>query len=96
MSRYALGLATPQTDITGSAWIAPTAQVIGNVIIGREASIWFSVVVRGDNETIRIGDRVNIQDSSVLHSDPGFPLHIGNDTTVGHRVITAAPSVPHA
>jgi carbonic anhydrase/acetyltransferase-like protein (isoleucine patch superfamily) len=63
MSRYALGLATPQTNIAGSAWIAPTAQTIGNVIIGHEASIWFSVVVRGDNETIRIGDRVNIQDS---------------------------------
>jgi carbonic anhydrase/acetyltransferase-like protein (isoleucine patch superfamily) len=68
-------------------WLAPTAQVIGNVVLGREASIWFSAIVRGDNEPIVIGDRTNVQDGCVLHSDPGARLRIGNDTTVGHRAV---------
>ncbi len=66
-------------------FIAPTAAVIGNVVMGSGSSAWFSVVIRGDNETIRIGERTNIQDGSVLHSDPGSPLVIGNNVTVGHN-----------
>jgi len=57
-------------------WLPPTAQVIGNVVLGREESIWFSAIVRGDNEPIVIGDRTNVQDGCVLHSDPGAPLRI--------------------
>ena len=72
MSRYKLGGRAPQL-IGEDVWLAPPAQVIGNVVLGREASIWFSVVVRGDNEPIVIGDRTNVQDGSVLHSDPGAP-----------------------
>jgi carbonic anhydrase/acetyltransferase-like protein (isoleucine patch superfamily) len=61
--------------------------VIGRVHLGRDVSIWFGAVLRGDNDEIRIGDRTNIQDGAVLHADPGFPLHLGDDVTVGHRAI---------
>ena len=71
----------------GACFIAPSASVIGRVIIGRDASIWFNTVVRGDVETITIGDRTNIQDGSVLHADAGVPLIIGDDVTVGHKVM---------
>jgi gamma-carbonic anhydrase len=76
-----------------SAFIAETAAIIGDVTIGKEASIWYSCVVRGDVNFITIGDRTNIQDLSMLHvthkknaDDPGAPLVIGNDVTVGHSV----------
>lgn len=79
--------------IAGSAFIAEGAVVIGDVAVGEEASIWYNCVVRGDVNFIRIGDRTNIQDLSVLHvthkknaEDPGAPLVIGNDVTVGHSV----------
>ena len=65
-------------------FIAPSASVIGSVILHDNVSIWFSAVVRGDNEPIRIGDSTNIQDGAVLHTDPGAPLTIGNNVTVGH------------
>src|ERR1700747_3897418 len=72
-------------DIDPSCWIAPCATVIGNVVVGSGSSIWFGSVVRGDNEPIVIGERINIQDGCILQSCPGSPLRIGNDTTVGHR-----------
>ncbi len=84
MPTYALDDIIPQ--IPSSAWIAPGAQVVGNVILGEAASVWFNAVVRGDNEPITIGARCNIQDGSVLHSDPGSPLTIGEGVTVGHKV----------
>lgn len=65
-------------------FVAPNASVIGSVILHDNVSIWFSAVVRGDNEPIRIGDSSNIQDGAVLHTDPGAPLTIGNHVTVGH------------
>ena len=68
-------------------FVAPTAAVIGDVVLGAESSVWFSVVIRGDNETIRIGERTNIQDGSVCHSDRGFPLVIGDSVTVGHNAM---------
>lgn len=74
-------------DIDPSCWIAPCATIIGNVVLGSGSSIWFGSVVRGDNEPIVIGERINIQDGCILHSDPGSPLRIGNDTTVGHRAV---------
>ncbi|HCS29118.1 MAG TPA: gamma carbonic anhydrase family protein [Spongiibacteraceae bacterium] len=68
-------------------FIAHNATVIGNVTLSELVSIWFNVVVRGDAEKISIGARSNIQDASVLHADPGFPLQIGEDVTVGHKAM---------
>jgi carbonic anhydrase/acetyltransferase-like protein (isoleucine patch superfamily) len=68
-------------------WVAPDAVLIGKVKVEPGASIWFGAVLRGDNEMILVGSRTNIQDLSVLHTDPGFPLTIGQDCTVGHRAI---------
>lgn len=68
-------------------WIAPNAYVIGNVTLGRDVGVWFAATIRGDNDPIRIGDRTNIQDGAVLHSDPGSPLTIGSNVTIGHAAI---------
>ncbi|MFN7922515.1 MAG: gamma carbonic anhydrase family protein [Bryobacteraceae bacterium] len=77
---------TPQ--IPDSAYVDPSAQVIGDVVIGERSSIWPNATVRGDVHSIRIGDESNIQDNSVLHADfPDFPLNIGNRVTVGHSVV---------
>ena len=80
-------------NIDSTAFIAETAVIVGNVTIGKESSIWYNVVARGDVNFIRIGDRTNIQDLSMLHvthkkmpDDPGAPLVIGDDVTVGHSV----------
>ncbi len=85
MTIYALGDKTPQIDV--AAYIAPNANVIGQVRLEAGASIWFGAVLRGDNDLIHIGKNSNIQDNSVLHTDPGVPLHIGEGVTVGHRVM---------
>jgi len=82
---YNLGSIKPK--IAGDVFVAPGASVIGNIEIEREASIWFGVVIRGDNETIHIGEGSNIQDICVLHSDPGIPLTIGRNCTIGHSAI---------
>ncbi|MEL6317896.1 MAG: gamma carbonic anhydrase family protein [Pseudomonadota bacterium] len=74
-------------DIDASAWIAPGAQVIGKVRLAAGASVWFNAVLRGDNELISIGARSNIQDGCVLHTDPGCPLSIGEDVTIGHNAV---------
>ena len=84
MPVYRLGDLAPR--LAADAWIAPGAQVIGDVLMGEGASVWFGALVRGDNEPITIGARSNIQDGSVLHSDPGSPLTIGIGVTVGHKV----------
>ena len=81
---YRLEDVSPQLEGSGH-FVAPNAAVVGNVILGDGASVWFSAVIRGDNEPIRIGARSNIQDGSVLHSDPGSPLTIGESVTVGHN-----------
>ena len=87
MSVYSLGDKQPQLPPEGEYWIAPTATVIGDVILKPGASVWFGAVVRGDNDPITIGRDTNIQDGSVLHSDPGEPLIIGDGVTVGHMVM---------
>lgn len=87
MAIYALGDKSPILPPEGEYWIAPDAQVIGNVKLARGVSIWFGVVIRGDNELITIGENSNIQDGSVLHSDEGSPLTIGANVTVGHKVM---------
>jgi len=73
--------------VAPTAFIAPTAVVLGDVQIGDESSVWFHAVLRGDTELIEIGARTNIQDLSVLHADEGFPCRLGNDVTVGHSAI---------
>jgi len=87
MNVYGLGDKKPQLPPQGEYWIAPTATVIGDVILQPGASIWFGAVIRGDNDPITIGRDTNIQDGSVLHSDPGEPLTIGAGVTVGHMVM---------
>jgi len=84
MAVYQLDALTP--DIADSAWVADNAQVIGDVHMAADSSVWFSSVVRGDTATIRIGEGTNIQDGSVLHADVGIPLTIGKHVTVGHMV----------
>ncbi|WP_308909671.1 gamma carbonic anhydrase family protein [Pseudokordiimonas caeni] len=83
---YALDGVRPRFE-DDSVWVAPTATVIGNVWLGKGASVWFGVTVRGDTEEIRIGEGTNVQDGSVLHADPGKPLVIGKGVTVGHKVM---------
>jgi len=69
------------------AWVAPDASLIGDVRLGVEASFWFGAVARGDNTTIAVGARSNVQEGSMLHSDPGAPLTIGEDCTIGHHAV---------
>lgn len=87
MSLYELDGIRVSTPGEGRFWIAPSAVVIGKVILEEDASLWFGTVVRGDNEPIRIGARSNVQEGCVLHTDPGFPLTIGADCTIGHMVM---------
>jgi carbonic anhydrase/acetyltransferase-like protein (isoleucine patch superfamily) len=68
-------------------WVAPNAVVIGDVSLKKNASVWFGAVLRGDNDPIILGENSNIQDNSVCHTDDGMPLIIGNNVTVGHKVI---------
>ncbi len=84
MTVYSLTDKKPQLPPDGEYWIAPNATVVGGVTLKPGASVWFGAVVRGDNDPIVIGANTNIQDGSVLHSDPGEPLIIGDDVTVGH------------
>ena len=87
MTLYTLDGVTPRTPGPNRYWVAPNATVIGNVEIGDDASIWFGAVVRGDLDVIRIGAGSNIQDGSVLHTDPGLPLTLGENCTVGHMAM---------
>lgn len=82
----ALGDLVPNYD-EADHWIAPNAYVIGDVTLGCDVGVWFAATIRGDNEPIVIGDRTNIQEGALLHSDPGSPLRIGSDVTIGHRAI---------
>lgn len=74
-------------EIAADVWIAPDAQIIGKVVIEAGASIWFGTVLRGDNEVIRIGPGSNVQEHCVFHTDPGCPLTVGRDVTVGHKAL---------
>ncbi len=82
---YALDGDTPQIHPT--AWVAPTAVLIGKVVIGPRVNIWFGAVLRGDNEVITVGEGSNIQENCVLHTDMGYPLTIGANCTIGHKVM---------
>ncbi len=84
---YELDGVAPTVPEDGDFWIAPGAAVIGNVTLMPGASVWFNAVIRGDNEPIVIGRNTNIQEGAVLHTDPGCPLTVGDDVTVGHKAI---------
>ncbi|QDT06159.1 2,3,4,5-tetrahydropyridine-2,6-dicarboxylate N-acetyltransferase [Rubripirellula lacrimiformis] len=79
--------------VDASAFIAENATVIGRVDIGSGASVWFGAVIRGDTESVSIGDRSNVQDLCVLHADPGFPCVIGRDVTIGHSAVVHGATV---
>ena len=74
----------PQFAVPFNGWVADSAQVIGNVYLGHQASVWFGAVIRGDNERISIGDYSNVQENSVIHTDEGIAVSIGNHVTIGH------------
>ncbi|WP_287926074.1 gamma carbonic anhydrase family protein [Diaphorobacter sp.] len=85
MAIYELDGVAPQ--VAASAWVADSGQVMGDVVLGEDASVWFGTVVRGDTARITIGAGTNVQDASVLHADIGQPLVIGERVTVGHQVM---------
>jgi carbonic anhydrase/acetyltransferase-like protein (isoleucine patch superfamily) len=80
-------LADHAPEIAATAWLAPSAAVMGKVVLGERASVWFGAVLRGDNEPLVIGADSNIQENSVLHTDEGVPLVIGQQVTVGHQAM---------
>jgi carbonic anhydrase/acetyltransferase-like protein (isoleucine patch superfamily) len=85
MPLYAI--AGQQPTVHPSAWVAPSAELIGDVHLGEEASVWFGAVIRADNTPIIVGARANIQEGAMLHSDPGAPCTVGEGCTVGHHAI---------
>jgi carbonic anhydrase/acetyltransferase-like protein (isoleucine patch superfamily) len=85
MAVYQLDTLTPR--LAETAWVADSAQVIGNVELAEGVSIWFGAILRGDNDLMRIGRNSNVQDGSMLHSDPGSPLTLGENVTIGHQVM---------
>lgn len=80
-------LETDKPDIDDSAYIAPTAVIIGKVTVGKNSSVWFNTVIRGDDNKITIGEESNIQDLTTIHGDPNYPVVIGDRVTVGHNCI---------
>lgn len=93
MSIYALDDARPEFPAQGEFWVAPDASLIGRVRLLRNASVWFGAVLRGDNDWIVIGENSNVQDNSVIHTDPGQPALLGANVTVGHRVILHSATI---
>lgn len=87
MPLYAIDGKAPGFEDADSNWIAPDATLIGDVRVGRNAGFWFGVVIRGDNEPIVIGADSNVQEHTVMHTDVGFPLTIGQGCTIGHRAL---------
>ena len=85
MATYRLGGLAP--GLADSVWIAPDAKVIGNVTLGENVGIWFGAVLRGDNEPINIDNDTNLQEHTIVHTDPGFPVKVGKGCTIGHRAL---------
>lgn len=85
MAVFRLGDAVPSIDAT--AWVAEGAQVIGDVVLGPSSSVWFGATLRGDNTRLLVGRASNIQEGTVIHSDPGIPVSIGEEVTVGHQAM---------
>ncbi|MGF1649663.1 MAG: gamma carbonic anhydrase family protein [Hyphomicrobiaceae bacterium] len=93
MPLYMLDTIAPTVADPDRAWVADTAAVIGNVHLGIDVSVWFNSTIRGDNEPIVIGEGSNIQEGCVLHTDPGFPMTIGTNCTIGHMVMLHGCSI---
>lgn len=70
-----------------TSWTGPNATIVGSVTLGAESSVWYTAVLRGDGEPISVGARTNLQDGAIVHTDPGFPVRIGSNVSVGHRAI---------
>ncbi|WFE92228.1 gamma carbonic anhydrase family protein [Roseibium porphyridii] len=87
MTLYALEGRVPSFPESEAYWVAPTAVLIGDIRLSEEASVWFGAILRGDNEPISVGERSNVQDGCVFHTDMGFPLTVGADCTIGHNAI---------
>jgi carbonic anhydrase/acetyltransferase-like protein (isoleucine patch superfamily) len=87
MAIFELDGQAPELPADGRWWIADSASVIGRVRLKADASVWFGSVLRGDNEWIELGERSQVQDNSTLHTDPGFPLVIGENCVIGHNVV---------
>jgi len=85
MALYELDGVRPQTPDDGAFWVADSAAVIGKVVLCANSSVWFGAVLRGDNETITVGENSNVQDGCICHTDMGYPLMIGRDVTIGHQ-----------
>jgi carbonic anhydrase/acetyltransferase-like protein (isoleucine patch superfamily) len=88
-----LGDKAPTLPGADEYWIAPNAVVLGNVILKKNASVWFGAVLRGDNDPITIGENSNVQDNTVLHTDHGSPVVIGDNVTIGHMVMLHGATV---
>jgi carbonic anhydrase/acetyltransferase-like protein (isoleucine patch superfamily) len=84
MPLYALDDIAPELPVSGACFVAPDASVIGKVLLGEDSSVWFGCVLRGDRDWIVIGARSNVQDGTIMHTDPGSPLEVGEDVTIGH------------
>ena len=84
---YALDGILPQLPDDGDYWVAPGANLMGRVVLASGTSIWFGATLRGDNDEIRIGVGSNVQENSVLHTDPGYPLTVGANCTIGHKAL---------
>jgi carbonic anhydrase/acetyltransferase-like protein (isoleucine patch superfamily) len=93
MALYELDGARVEVPANGRFWVADNAVLVGKVVLREDASVWFGSVLRGDNEPIVVGARSNIQDGCVLHTDPGFPLTIEDDCTIGHMVMLHGCSI---
>lgn len=87
MTLYSFEGHAPDLPDDGDFWIAPDANVIGRVVLGSGVSIWFGATLRGDNDPITIGAGTNVQEAVVMHTDPGMPLRIGRDCTIGHKAM---------
>jgi carbonic anhydrase/acetyltransferase-like protein (isoleucine patch superfamily) len=85
MTLYSISGEKPQ--LADSAWVAPQAVVIGRAVLAEHTSVWFNAVIRADNEPVRIGAGSNVQEGAVLHTDPGFPLEIAANVTIGHQAM---------
>lgn len=85
MTIYSIRGQAPQ--IADTAWVAPQATLIGSVELADRTSVWFGAVIRADNEPVKIGASTNVQEGAVLHTDPGFPLEIAANVTIGHQAM---------
>jgi carbonic anhydrase/acetyltransferase-like protein (isoleucine patch superfamily) len=93
MPIFSLADADLEVEDEDAFWVAPTAVLVGRIVLKRNASVWFGAVLRGDNEPIVVGENSNVQDGSVLHTDMGAPLTIGRNVTIGHMVMLHGCSI---